>query len=291
MPRRWPLSGMLRPTGMAPQSPGPGFVDTFAIGANRDTIVALGGAAREHAVADVAQDRFRRASERIAPATASRRVSDDACGGQATHAVLGWYKGFAACRLDGLQAHATVPATFDAEPRDGIEPLGPERPGAGHQDIELVSHAGAATPQAGASCVGAKLPPFVSDRKELLVKLKVRQVEATEGDQMAHLRKTVALSRRSRRAHGVPLVHDPARAVRVLGGYVTMGRFGPAGAGAIGYRLCQRSPDGVHDLMRDEHRVHGHRRRRLGIHDRAFGRNDRYTAVCAFIARDRRVEE
>jgi hypothetical protein len=47
------LAGILRSTKMAPQSPRSGLVETLTIGTDRDTIVALGGASREHTVAHV----------------------------------------------------------------------------------------------------------------------------------------------------------------------------------------------------------------------------------------------
>src|SRR5580765_6412485 len=105
----------MQPTGTAPQFPGPGVVDALAFDTDRNTIVAFGSAARDHTVAHVAQDGIRRASERIAPAAASRRVGDDAGGGQPAHAVFGRHEGGAAFRLDRLQADATVLAAFDAE--------------------------------------------------------------------------------------------------------------------------------------------------------------------------------
>src|SRR5262245_62778398 len=45
------------------------------------------------------------------------------------------------------------------------------------------------------------------------------------------------------------------------------------------------------DFVSDEDGVHGHRRRRSRIHDRALRCDDRHTTVGAFVPRDRGVEE
>lgn len=187
-----------RPT----KNPGHGLVNAHAIGADRDSIVSLGSGASEHTVKHVAKDFLPRSQKWIAPTATSGRVGNDAGWRQATYAIFWGHKWRAAGRQDRLQTNGTVPASFHTEAGDGIEPLGPERPGAGHQDIALISDARATSLQAGTCCVRPKLPAPIAHGKKLLVELEVRKVETAQRDEMAHLREAVALGRGAGRATG-----------------------------------------------------------------------------------------
>ena len=100
---------------------------------------------------------------------------------------------------------------------------------------------------------------------------------------------------RSAVAPGVPMACHwyitPGGAVLIAGGDVVVHGLGPAGAGPFGVGSRQGAPDGVHDLVGDEYRVHGHRGRRARVDDGALRRDDRETTVRPLVAGNRGVEE
>jgi hypothetical protein len=128
-------------------------------------------------------------------------------------------------------------------------------------------------------------------RVKLLIRFRIRQVQAAEGNQRPHDIETIAASHRPCTGTRAPVIHHTRRSILVQMCRVRVRIFPPSGAASLAIGLTKGPPNAVNNFLGRESRARTNGGRRQRIHDRSRWRNNFYAPERAFISRNVRVEK